>query len=181
MAKRVSSEDFEAEVLGSDLPVVVEFYSDSCIPCKQLSPILGGLEDDYEDQVKVVKVNVNFDAGLAQKYEVAASPTLLFFKDGSEVERIRGLVKRPKLEETVKKVVIKQEDKEMLVTVAGEKKEIEQGTTIAKLIVDEKVENPDYVTVTVNDDFVESEDFDKTEIKENDVIEFLYFMGGGAF
>ena len=102
MAKRVSSEDFEAEVLGSDLPVVVEFYSDSCIPCKQLSPILGGLEDDYEDQVKVVKVNVNFDAGLAQKYEVAASPTLLFFKDGSEVERIRGLVKRPELEETVK-------------------------------------------------------------------------------
>lgn len=181
MAKRVSSEDFEAEVLGSDLPVVVEFYSDSCIPCKQLSPILGGLEDDYEDQVKVVKVNVNFDAGLAQKYEVAASPTLLFFKDGSEVERIRGLVKRPKLEETVKKVIVKQEDKEMLVTVAGEKKEIEQGTTIAKLIVDEKVENPDYVTVTVNDDFVESEDFDKTEIKENDVIEFLYFMGGGAF
>ena len=79
MAKRVSSEDFETEVLGSDLPVVVEFYSDSCIPCKQLSPILGGLEDDYEDQVKVVKVNVNFDAGLAQKYDVAASPTLLFF------------------------------------------------------------------------------------------------------
>lgn len=105
MAKRVSSEDFEAEVLGSDLPVMVEFYSDSCIPCKQLSPILGGLEDDYEDQVKVVKVNVNFDAGLAQKYEVAASPTLLFFKDGSEVERIRGLVKRPELEETVKKLL----------------------------------------------------------------------------
>ena len=105
MAKRVSSEDFEAEVLGSDLPVVVEFYSDSCIPCKQLSPILGGLEDDYEDQVKVVKVNVNFDAGLAQKYEVAASPTLLFFKDGCEVERIRGLVKRPELEETVKKLL----------------------------------------------------------------------------
>lgn len=105
MAKRVSSEDFETEVLGSDLPVVVEFYSDSCIPCKQLSPILGGLEDDYEDQVKVVKVNVNFDAGLAQKYEVAASPTLLFFEDGSEVERIRGLVKRPELEETVKKLL----------------------------------------------------------------------------
>lgn len=105
MAKRVSSEEFEAEVLGSDLPVVVEFYSDSCIPCKQLSPILGGLEDDYEDQVKVVKVNVNFDAELAQKYEVAASPTLLFFKGGSEVERIRGLVKRPELEETVKKIL----------------------------------------------------------------------------
>ncbi len=69
----------------------------------------------------------------------------------------------------------------MLVTVAGVKKEIAEGTTIAKLIVDEKVENPDYVTVTVNDDFVESEDFATTQIKENDSIEFLYFMGGGAF
>lgn len=68
----------------------------------------------------------------------------------------------------------------MTVTVAGVKKQIEEGTTIAKLIVDEKVENPDYVTVTVNDDFVESTDFDKTAIKENDSIEFLYFMGGGA-
>lgn len=69
----------------------------------------------------------------------------------------------------------------MLVTVAGEKKEIAEGTTLAQLIVDEKVENPDYVTVTVNDDFVESDDFASTQIKENDSIEFLYFMGGGAF
>ena len=69
----------------------------------------------------------------------------------------------------------------MLVTVAGVKKDIEEGTTIAKLIEDEKVENPEYVTVTVNDDFVESEDFATTKIKENDSIEFLYFMGGGAF
>ena len=69
----------------------------------------------------------------------------------------------------------------MTITVAGEKKEIEQETTIAALIVSEKVENPDYVTVTVNDEFVDSEDFAKTELKENDVVEFLYFMGGGAF
>ena len=55
------------------------------------------------------------------------------------------------------------------------------GITIAKLIVDEKVENPDYVTVTVNDDFVDSDAFDKTELKDGDAVEFLYFMGGGAF
>ena len=103
--RRVPERKRGRERVGSDLPVVVEFYSDSCIPCKQLSPILGGLEDDYEDQVKVVKVNVNFDAELAQKHEVVASPTLLFFKNGSEVERIRGLVKRPELEETVKKLL----------------------------------------------------------------------------
>ena len=52
MAKRISSDDFESEVLNSSLPVVVEFYSDSCIPCKQLSPILGGIEDDYEEKLR---------------------------------------------------------------------------------------------------------------------------------
>lgn len=102
MAKRVSKEDFQAEVLESEIPVLVEFYSDSCIPCKQLSPILGGIEDDYEDKLKVVKVNVNFDNELAAEYEVAASPTMLFFKAGSEVDRIRGMAKRPAIEEKVK-------------------------------------------------------------------------------
>lgn len=69
----------------------------------------------------------------------------------------------------------------MIITVAGEKKEIEQGTTIAKLIVDENVENPEYVTVTVNDEFVERDNFETTELNENDTVEFLYFMGGGAY
>ena len=61
------------------------------------------------------------------------------------------------------------------------KKEIEQGTTIAKLIEIEKVENPEYVTVTVNDEFLNRADFETTQVKENDTIKFLYFMGGGAF
>ena len=104
MAVRVSAEDFDAKVLQSELPVIVEFYSDSCIPCKQLSPILGGIEDDYEDKVNVYKVNVNFDAELAEKYAVMASPTILFVK-GEEVSRIRGLVKRNALEEEVKKIL----------------------------------------------------------------------------
>lgn len=104
MAKRISRDEFQKEVLEQEIPVIVEFYSDSCIPCKQLSPILGGIEDDYEEQIKVVKVNVNFDSELADQYEVAASPTLLFFKDGEEKERIRGLVKRPAIEEVIDKI-----------------------------------------------------------------------------
>lgn len=105
MAVRINKDNFQAEVLDSTLPVVVEFYSDSCIPCKQLAPILGDIEDDYEDQLKVVKVNVNFDAELAEQYSVMASPTILFFKNGDEVNRIRGLVKKPQLEEAVKELV----------------------------------------------------------------------------
>lgn len=69
----------------------------------------------------------------------------------------------------------------MEATIAGVKKEIAEGTTIAKLIVDEKVENAQYVTVTLNDDFLDKAAFDTTVIKEGDNIEFLYFMGGGAF
>ena len=105
MAARVSKENFEAEVLQASIPVLVEFYSDSSIPCKQMSPILGDIEDDYEDRLKVVKVNANFDGELAEQYSVMVSPTILFFKDGKEAERVRGLIKKPELEEIVKKYI----------------------------------------------------------------------------
>lgn len=105
MAARVNQEQFESEVLKSELPVLVEFYSDSCIPCKQLSPILGDLEDDYEDKIKVVKVNVNFDADLAAEHGVMASPTILFFQNGKEVNRTRGLVKKEELEEIIQSLL----------------------------------------------------------------------------
>ena len=105
MAARVSKDNFEAEVLQASIPVLVEFYSDSCITCKQMSPILGDIEDDYEDRLKVVKVNANFDGELAEQYSVMVSPTILFFKDGKEAERVRGLIKKPELEEIVKKYI----------------------------------------------------------------------------
>lgn len=69
----------------------------------------------------------------------------------------------------------------MTVTIAGKKKDIEEGTTISQIIVSEKVENPDYVTVTVNDEFVDADAFASTVLKENDTVEFLYFMGAGSF
>lgn len=67
----------------------------------------------------------------------------------------------------------------MIITVAGVKKEVKDGLTVAQLIIDEKVETPQYVTVSVNDDFVDSSSFESTVLKENDNVEFLYFMGGG--
>ncbi len=68
----------------------------------------------------------------------------------------------------------------MVVTVAGNRKEYEEGINVPKLIEIEQVENPLYVTVTLNDEFVKREDFDNTVLKDGDVVEFLYFMGGGA-
>lgn len=105
MARRIKSEEFETEVLKSELPVLVEFYSDSCVPCKQVSPILADLEEDYEEKLKILKVNANYEADLVGEYHVMASPTFLFFKDGKEAERIRGLVKRKDLEDVIAKLV----------------------------------------------------------------------------
>ena len=68
----------------------------------------------------------------------------------------------------------------MFITVAGNKKEVNVGITVAELIVSEKVENPEYVSVSLNDDFVKSGDFNSTTLNENDIVEFLYFMGGGT-
>jgi sulfur carrier protein len=68
----------------------------------------------------------------------------------------------------------------MTITVAGNKKEYEEGINVTTLIEKENVESPLYVTVTINDEFIARDDFDTTIIKENDSVEFLYFMGGGA-
>ena len=67
----------------------------------------------------------------------------------------------------------------MKITVAGVQKEVADGLTVAQLIVDENVETPQYVTVTINDEFVENGTFEKTVLTDGDNVEFLYFMGGG--
>ena len=69
----------------------------------------------------------------------------------------------------------------MKITVAGETKEVADGLTVAALIEQENVETPQYVTVSVNEEFLESGSFESTVLKEGDEVEFLYFMGGGAF
>ena len=68
----------------------------------------------------------------------------------------------------------------MVITVAREKKEVKDGLTLPELIVQENVEMPEYVTVSINDEFVASEDKATTVLKDGDNIEFLYFMGGGC-
>ena len=67
----------------------------------------------------------------------------------------------------------------MTVSIVGVRKEIKEGTSVAELIALEKVENPEYVTVSVNEEFIQKDDFEKTVLKESDSVEVLYFMGGG--
>lgn len=103
MALRVNSENFESEVLKSELPVLADFYSDSCVPCKRLSPLLAEVEEENAESLKVVKINVNFDTELAEKYEVQAAPTLILFKNGEEIDRLIGSVKKTEIIELINK------------------------------------------------------------------------------
>lgn len=101
MAERISKCDFDKKVLQSKLPVIVDFYSDSCVACKKLAPVLGGVEDDYEGKLSVYKVNTGYESELVEEYEITANPTLIIFKDGKAVDRKVGAQSPVALEEWI--------------------------------------------------------------------------------
>ncbi len=96
MAVRVNKDNFDENVLGIGLHLV-DFYSDSCVPCKMMSPILADIEEEFGEKLSVAKVNSAYDAELVEKYEVQSAPTLIFIKDGEEIGRFRGAQKKADL------------------------------------------------------------------------------------
>lgn len=78
----LTKENFESEVLKSDIPVLVDFWATWCGPCMMLSPVIAELAEEFEGKVKVGKVNVDEQNELAMQYRVASIPTLLLFKNG---------------------------------------------------------------------------------------------------
>lgn len=98
---KVTSENFEKEVLQSDKTVLVDFYADWCGPCKMLSPVVDSVANENAD-IKVVKVNVDNAQDLAIKYQVMSIPTLVVIKNGQEINRSVGVVSKSQIEEMVK-------------------------------------------------------------------------------
>ena len=90
----VTAADFEAEVIGSDLPVLVEFTADWCPPCRQMGPVLKALAAEEGDRVKVVQLNVDHNPGTTNAYKVLSMPTFMVFRDGEPVKAMVGA--RPK-------------------------------------------------------------------------------------
>ena len=90
MAARIYSDDFSAKVLESKMPVLVDFYSDSCVACKKLAPTICDIEEEYEGKLSVFKVNTGYDTKLVQEYEILSNPTLILFKEGEAVDRQIG-------------------------------------------------------------------------------------------
>ncbi len=90
MAARIYIDNFKDKVIDSPIPVLVEFYSDSCVACKKLAPVLCEIEEDYEGKISVFKVNTNYDQVLAQKFNIKSNPTLVLFKEGVDVDKQIG-------------------------------------------------------------------------------------------
>ena len=92
----LTEDNFRAEVLQSDKPVLVDFWAAWCDPCKMIAPLIDELADDYVGKAKVCKLNVDDCGRIAQSYGVMSIPTLIVFKNGQEANRIVGF--RPKAE-----------------------------------------------------------------------------------
>lgn len=89
-AIHVTDDQFEAEVLKSKIPVIVDFYAEWCGPCKMAGPILDKLADEYQGKVKIIKVDTDSSA-LSGNYGVMSIPTVIAFKDGKEIENLRQI------------------------------------------------------------------------------------------
>lgn len=94
MAKVITAQNFEAEVLKSEKPVLVDFWATWCGPCMRQGPIVEALA---EEGYAVGKVDVDQEPGLAQQFQVMSIPTLIIFKEGKEVNRLIGLTPKEKL------------------------------------------------------------------------------------
>ena len=95
--KNCNENDFENEVLKSNLPVLVDFWAEWCGPCKMLTPILEELSNEMKNEINVVKINLDENQDLAMKYSIRSIPTLLLFKEGNLIDTKVGLLPKSEI------------------------------------------------------------------------------------
>ena len=94
MAKEFTDENFESEVLTSEVPVLVDFWGEGCGPCVAMTPVLEELASEYKETIKIGKVDVYANPSVSSRYGIRSIPSFLFFKDGEVQETVIGA--RPK-------------------------------------------------------------------------------------
>jgi thioredoxin 1 len=97
----VTDSEFDSTVLQSERPVVLDFWAEWCQPCKMLAPTIEEIAGEYEDKVKVGKLNVDDNPNTATKYGIRGIPTLLFFKGGKVVQQVTGVKSKPEIKKII--------------------------------------------------------------------------------
>ena len=101
----LTDDNFDTEVLKSDLPVLVDFWAEWCGPCKMITPIIEEISSDYAGKVKVGKVNVDFNNQVAMQYGIRGIPALLVFKGGAVANQIVGTVPKNDITQILDEVI----------------------------------------------------------------------------
>jgi thioredoxin 1 len=97
----VTDSEFDSTVLQSERPVVLDFWAEWCQPCKMLAPTMEEIAGEYEDKIKVGKLNVDDNPNTATKYGIRGIPTLLFFKGGKVVQQVTGVKSKPEIKKII--------------------------------------------------------------------------------
>lgn len=104
-AKAVTDSGFDTDVLGSDKPVLVDFWAEWCGPCRMIAPSVEAVAEEFEGKASVYKMNVDENQNVPNKFGIRGIPTLILFKGGQEQERIVGAVTRESIAKVIGKYV----------------------------------------------------------------------------
>jgi thioredoxin 1 len=102
-AVAVTDANFKAEVLDSEVPVLVDFWAPWCGPCRMVAPVVDEIAAQYGEKIKVVKVNTDENSAIATEYGIRSIPTLMIFKGGQKVDMVVGAVPKTTLSDTLQK------------------------------------------------------------------------------
>ncbi|MCD6162660.1 MAG: thioredoxin [candidate division Zixibacteria bacterium] len=102
---QITEQNFETEVLKSDIPVLVDFWAEWCAPCRMIGPIVKELASEYDGKLRVAKLDVDSLGSIAQRYRILSIPTVIIFKNGEVASQIIGAVPKKDLVSQVEKAI----------------------------------------------------------------------------
>ncbi len=99
---QINKDNINEKVFNSKTPFILDFYSDFCMPCKMLSPVMDEIAQEYKDTIQIGKVNTDHEKSLAAEYGIMAVPTLVYIKSGKEVDRTVGVISKEEIISRIK-------------------------------------------------------------------------------